>query len=74
MRRFEATERKSKADIARLLKRIAVEWYPEAQRVTLVVANLSTHKPSVLYEAFAPAEARRLIDRLEFVYTPEYGS
>ena len=74
VRRFEVTERKTKADFARLLKRIVDEWYPEAQRVTLVVDNLSTHKPSVLYEVFAPAEARRLIDRLEFVYTPKHGS
>jgi transposase len=74
VRRFAVTERKTKADFARLLKRIVDEWYPEAQRVTLVVDNLSTHKSSVLYEVFAPAEARRLIDRLEFVYTPKHGS
>lgn len=74
VRRFEVTERKTKADFARLLKRIADEWYPEAERVTLVVDNLSTHKPAVLYEVFEPAEARRLIGRLEFVYTPKHGS
>jgi transposase len=74
VRRFEVTERKTKADFARLLERIIDEWYPEAERVTLVVDNLSTHKPAVLYEVFEPAEARRLIDRLEFVYTPKHGS
>lgn len=74
VRRFEVTERKTKADFARLLKRIADEWYPAAERVTLVVDNLSTHKPAVLYEVFEPAEARRLIGRLEFVYTPKHGS
>ena len=73
-RHVEATERKTKADFARLLKRIADEWYPEAERVTLVVDNLSTHKPAVLYEVFAPNEARRIIGRLEFVYTPKHGS
>lgn len=73
-RRVEVTERKTKADFARLLKRIADEWYPEAERVTLVVDNLSTHKPAVLYEVFAPAEARRIMGRLEFVYTPKHGS
>jgi transposase len=73
-RRVEVTERKTKADFARLLKRIADEWYPEAERVTLVVDNLSTHKPSVLYEVFAPEEARRIMGRLEFVYTPKHGS
>ena len=47
VRRVEVTERKTKADFARLLKRIADEWYPEADRVALVVDNLSTHKPAV---------------------------
>jgi transposase len=73
-RHVEVTERKTKADFARLLKRIADAWYPEAGRVTLVVDNLSTHKPSVLYEVFAPEEARRIMGRLAFVYTPKHGS
>jgi hypothetical protein len=73
-RRVEVTERKTKADFARLLKRIADEWYPEAERITLVVDNLSTHKPAALYEVFAPEEARRILARLEFVYTPKHGS
>jgi hypothetical protein len=73
-RRVEVTERKTKADFARLLKRIADEWYPEADRVTLAVDNLRTHKPAVLYEVFEPAEARRILGRLEFVYTPKHGS
>ncbi|MDG3005873.1 IS630 family transposase [Paludisphaera mucosa] len=73
-RRVEVTERKTKADFARLLKRIADEWYADAERVTLVVDNLSTHKPAALYEAFEPAEARRILGRLEFVYTPKHGS
>jgi hypothetical protein len=74
VRRVEVTERKTKADFARLLKRLVDEWYPEAGRVTLVMDNLSTHKPSVLYEVFAPEEARRIIARLEFVHTPKHGS
>lgn len=73
-RHVEVTERKTKADFARLLKRIADEWYPDADRVTLVVDNLSTHKPAVLYEVYGPAEARRLMGRLDFVYTPKHGS
>jgi hypothetical protein len=73
-RHVEVTERKTKADFARLLKRISDEWYPEAERVTLVVDNLSTHKPAVLYEVFTPEEARRIVGRLEFVYTPKHGS
>lgn len=74
VRRVEVTERKTKADFARLLKRIADEWYPAAERVTLVVDNLSTHKPAVLDEVFAPEEARRPIGRLAFVSTPKHGS
>ncbi|MDG3004273.1 IS630 family transposase [Paludisphaera mucosa] len=73
-RRVEVTERKTKADFARLLKRVADEWHPEAERVALVMDNLSTHRPAVLYEAFEPAEARRILGRLEFVYTPKHGS
>jgi hypothetical protein len=74
VRHAEVTERKTKADFARLLKRLVDEWYPEAARITLVMDNLSTHKPSVLYEVFAPEEARRIVARLEFVYTPKHGS
>ena len=68
------TGQRTKADFARLLRRLADEWYPSAERITLVVDNLNTHKPSVLHEVFEPAEARRIIARLEFVYTPKHAS
>ena len=48
--------------------------YPDATRVTLVSDNLNTHTYAALYEAFEPAEARRLIGRLELVHTPKHGS
>jgi hypothetical protein len=48
--------------------------YPKAKRVTLVSDNLNTHDVASLYEAFAPAEARRLMSRLEMVHTPKHGS
>jgi hypothetical protein len=73
-RRVEVTQRRTKEDFARFLQRLADEWYPQAERITLVVDNLNTHKPAVLYEVFAPAEARRIMARLEFVYTPKHGS
>ena len=73
-RRVEVAERKTKADFARLLERTADEWYPEADRVTPAVDDPSTHKPAVLYEVYEPAEARRIMGRLEFVSTPEHGS
>lgn len=63
-RRVEATGRKAKADFARLLKPIADEWHADAERVALVVDDLSTHEP---------AEARRILGRLEFVCTPKHG-
>jgi hypothetical protein len=48
--------------------------YPEAEKIVLVVDNLNTHTPAALYEAFDPAEARRLLERLEIHYTPKHGS
>jgi hypothetical protein len=73
-RRVEVTAQRTKADFARFLRRLADECYPSAGRITLVVDNLNTHRPSVPYEVFEPAEARRIIDRLEFVYTPKHAS
>ena len=48
--------------------------YPEAERIVLVMDNLNTHRPASLYEAFPPAEAKRMWDRLEIHYTPKHGS
>src|SRR5262245_18312438 len=73
-RQVEVTAQRTKADFARLLRRITDEWYPEAEVITLVVDNLNTHRPAVLYEVFEPAEARRILERLEFVYTPKHAS
>jgi hypothetical protein len=73
-RQVEVTERKTAADFARLLRRLSDEWYPEAERVVLVCDNLNTHTPAALYEAFEPAEARRLAERFEWHYTPKHGS
>lgn len=73
-RYVEVTERKTKTDWAKFIKQVADDWYPEATKITLVMDNLSTHKPAALYEAFEPKEAKRLRDRFEFVYTPKHGS
>lgn len=73
-RRFvKATERKTKLDWAAFMKDIAGH-YKRAERITLVMDNLSTHKPGSLYETFPPEEAKRLWGRFEFVYTPIHGS
>jgi transposase len=73
-RYVEVTERKTKVDWAKFVKQIADDWYKDAPKITLVMDNLSTHKPSALYEAFEPKEAKRIWDRFEFVYTPKHGS
>ena len=70
----EVTERRTAADFARFLRRLLDEVYPTAERVVLVTDNLNTHGPGSLYEAFEPAEARRLADRIEWHYTPKHGS
>ena len=69
----KVTERKTKKDWALFLEDIARE-YEEAERITLVMDNLNTHKPGSLYEVFGPEEAKRLWDRFDFVYTPKHGS
>ena len=70
----EVTTSKTKRDWALFVKRIADEWYPGAKKITLVMDNFKTHSASAFYEAFEPAEAKRLWDRFEFVYTPKHGS
>jgi len=73
-RRFvRVTEHKTKIDWALFVRDLAAQ-YPAAQKITLVMDNLNTHKPGALYEAFPPAEAKRLLDRFEFIYTPKHGS
>jgi transposase len=73
-RRVEVTERRTNQDFARIIRRLVDEWYPEAEKIVLVLDNLSTHSPAALYEAFEPAEARRLVEKLEWHYTPKHGS
>lgn len=69
----DVTERKTKIDWAHFVQQIA-EYYKKAEKITLVMDNLNTHKAGSLYEVFAPAEAKKLWDRFEFVYTPKHGS
>ena len=73
-RDVEVTDRRTKKDYARCLRKIADELYPDAEGIVLVQDNLNTHSPASLYEAFAPAEARRLMNRFEVHYTPKHGS
>ena len=70
----DVTEQRTKVDWAHQIKELVDERYPEAQRIVLVMDNLNTHTPASLYDAFDPAEAKRLTDRLEIHYTPKHGS
>jgi DDE superfamily endonuclease len=73
-RQVEVTERKTRVDYARMLKELSDVHFPQADMIVLVQDNLNTHDPASLYEAYPPAEARRLRERFEFHYTPKHGS
>lgn len=73
-RHIEVTDRRTKLDWAHCIKNLVDFHFPEAETITVVQDNLNTHKPASLYEAFAPKEARRLLNKLEFIYTPKHGS
>lgn len=69
----KVTEQKTKKDWAYFIEEIA-EAYEDAEKITLVMDNLNTHKPGSLYEVFTPEKAKEIWDRFEFVYTPKHGS
>lgn len=73
-RHVTVTERHTALDYAAVLKDLADTHFPDAVKIVLVQDNLATHKPASLYEAFPPAEARRLVERFEWHYTPKHGS
>lgn len=73
-RTVKTTDKKCKVDWAEFIKEIADENYPEAELITLVMDNLGTHTAGALYERYEPKEAKRILDRFEFVYTPKHGS
>jgi hypothetical protein len=73
-RHLEVTERRTAVDFAHQMRAMVDEHFPEAERVRVVLDNLSTHTPWALYEAFKPDEARRIVRKLDFHYTPKHGS
>jgi hypothetical protein len=73
-RHVKVTERHTAVDYAHVLKEISDTHFPAASKIVLMQDNLSTHKPASLYEAFPAAEARRLVERFEWHYTPKHGS
>ncbi len=73
-RHIAVTDRRTLVDFAQQMKWLVDEAYPEADVVRVILDNLNTHRAAALYEAFPPAEARRILKRLEFHYTPKHGS
>lgn len=73
-RHVKVTERRTKRDFAQCMKEMVDVHFPDADKIRVVLDNLNTHTPAALYEAFDPAEARRLVQKLEFHYTPKHGS
>ena len=73
-RHVTVTERRTAVDFAHEVRDLLEVRYPHAEKVVLVMDNLNTHKPAALYEAFEPAVARALIERLEIHHTPKHGS
>lgn len=73
-RHLAVTDRRTKLDFAHQMQWLVDERHPDATMIRVVLDNLNTHRPAALYEAFAPAEARRILKKLEFHYTPKHAS
>ena len=73
-RHVEVTNQRTKLDFAHQMRWLVDVAYPEVTVIRVVLDNLNTHKAASLYEAFAPEEARRIVKKLEFHYTPKHGS
>lgn len=68
-----ASAQRTRLDFAACIKHLVDVRYPEAERIVLVTDQLNTHSPASLYAAFPPAEAKRLVDRIELHHTPKHG-
>ena len=73
-RHVKVTDRRTKIDWAKCMQELVDIHYPEADVIRVVMDNLNTHNPAALYEVFEPAEARRILSKLEFHNTPIHGS
>jgi hypothetical protein len=73
-RHVKVTERRTRRDYAELVRELVDVFYPEARLIRLVQDNLNTHDGASLYETFQPGEARRMLNKIEFHYTPKHGS
>ena len=73
-RHVNVTNQRTMIDFAHQMQWLVDEAYPQAEVIRVVLDNLNTHKAASLYEAFSPEEARRIVKKLEFHYTPKHGS
>jgi hypothetical protein len=73
-RHVTVSPRRTRRDYARCVRDLVEVYYPQATTIRLVQDNLNTHDGASLYEAFPPGEARRILDKIEFHYTPKHGS
>jgi hypothetical protein len=73
-RHVAVTERRTRRDYAEVLRYLVEERYPGAECICVIQDNLNTHTAGALYETFPPMQARRILARLEFHYTPKHGS
>lgn len=73
-RHVAVTDHRTKQDFAHQMQWLADVAFPDAQVIRVILDNLNIHRPAALYEAFPPAEARRILRRLQFHYTPRHGS
>jgi transposase len=73
-RKVTVTERRTNADFARQMRDLVDRHFPDADMIRVVLDNLSSHSGAAVYETFAPEEARRILRKLEFHYTPKHGS
>ena len=73
-RRVKVTDRRAAVDFAQCMRDLVDLHFPETEKIRVVMDNLSTHSPSSLYNSFPPAEARRILRRLEFHHTPKHAS
>ena len=73
-RQVRLSDQRTRLDWAACVKELIDSHYPDAERIVLIMDQLNTHSPASLYEAFPPAEAKRLDDKLEIHHTPKHGS
>lgn len=73
-RHVNVSERRTNADFAHQMKELVDVHYPHAERIRVVLDNLSSHSGAALYQTFEPEEARRIFRKLDFHYTPKHGS